>query len=102
MRSAFCRDPMNAFEVHRKRRPEQKTGKRAVLGRNQYDSELSDSFVSEREIDDAPAVAEHMIDVLRRRFLSRHAEEPVAFRGLLIDENNHPAVANFFETFFDI
>ena len=92
---------MDAVQAHRKRRAANQPPQQTVLFRNHRDAELADTLVSERHVNDAAAMVHHVIDALSANLLGRQAEKTVAIRRILVDQNDDPAVTDFFQTFFD-
>ena len=55
----------------------------------------------ERDADQAPAVLGHEVDLLRCDFLCRDGEVAFVFAVLVVHDDNHAALADFLDGFFD-
>ena len=73
----------------------------AALMRNQQNAELPNSLFGEREIDDASAMVQYLIDDICSNFLRRNAKKAIAVGGLLVNQYNYPALAKFLDGFIN-
>ncbi len=65
----------------------------AVLGAHQVEAELVDPFLAQREADQAAAMGRHEVDRGRRRHLRGDDEIALILAVLVVDEDEHAAVA---------
>ena len=59
------------------------------------------TLLGEREADEAAAFAGHEIDSFGRDFFRRHGEIAFVFAVFVINDDDHAALANFFDGFLD-
>jgi hypothetical protein len=68
---------------------------------NQQNAQFANSLLGEREINDASAVVQYLIDSLGGNFLRRNAKKTIAVGGLLVDEYNRPTLAKLLKSFIN-
>ena len=59
------------------------------------------ALAGERDADQAPAVLGHEVDLLGVDFLRRDGEVTFVFAVLVVHDDNHAALADFLDGFFD-
>ena len=59
------------------------------------------ALFGERHADQAAAELGHEVDGFRRDFFGGHGEVAFVFAVFVVDQDDHAAVANFFDGFFD-
>ena len=69
--------------------------------RHQREMEFVAAFFGEREADQAAAVLGHEIDGFGSDFFGGHSEVAFVFAVFVVDEDDHAALADFFDGFFD-
>jgi hypothetical protein len=67
----------------------------AILARHQWQAELVDARLAERQANQTAAVLGHEVDRVRRRHLRRNDEIPLIFPVFVVDEDEHAAVSRF-------
>ena len=72
---------------------------RAVVRAHQRQAELLDALAGHREADQAARVARHEVDRVGRGELRRHDEIAFVLPVLVIDQDEHAAVARFLDQF---
>ena len=78
---------------------------RAVIGRvdrsHQRKGKLVAALLGQRQADQAAAVLGHEVDGFGRYFFRRHREVAFVFAVFVVDQDDLPALADFFEGFLD-
>ena len=74
---------------------------RSVDRRHERQVELVAALLGEREANEAAAVLSHKVDGFRRDFFGGHGEVAFVLAVLVVNEDDHAAVANFFDGLFD-
>src|SRR5882724_7629658 len=69
--------------------------------RHQREMELVAAVFGERHADESAAELGHEVDGVRRDFFGGHGEVAFVFAVLVVDEDDHAAVADLFDGFFD-
>ena len=72
---------------------------RAVMRAHEWQAELLDALAGHREADQAAGVTRHEIDRIRRGELRRHDEIALVLPVLVIDQDEHAAVARLLDQF---
>jgi hypothetical protein len=73
----------------------------SVDRRHEWEAELVAALFRERHADQAAAVLGHEVDRVGRDFFGGHGEVAFVFAVLVVHEDDHAALANFFDGFFD-
>ena len=73
---------------------------RAVVAAHQFEPQFLDAVPGQRQADEAAAVGDHEIDRVGGRHLRRDDQIALIFAILVIDQDEHPAVARFGDNFF--
>jgi hypothetical protein len=71
-----------------------------IAARHQRQTKLLDPFLAEREADQAASVLGHKIDRVGSRHLRRDDEIALILAILVIDQDEHPAVARLVDQLF--
>ena len=74
---------------------------RCVNGRHEGQVQLVAALFGEGKADEAAAVFGHEVDGVGGDFFGGHGEVAFVFAVLVVNENDHAALANFFDGFFD-
>ena len=74
---------------------------RGVDWRHEREVELVATLLSEREADEAAAVLGHEIDGFRSDFFGGYGEVAFVLAVFVVHKDDHAAVADFFDGFFD-
>ena len=69
----------------------------AVLPAHQRQAELLDALAGQRQADQAAGVAGHEVDRVGRRELRRDDQVALVFAVLVVDQDEHAAVAGFLD-----
>jgi len=69
--------------------------------RHKREVKLVATIFRERHTDEAAAELGHEVDSVRRDFFGGHGEVAFVFAVLVVNEDDHAAVADFFDGFFD-
>src|SRR5579859_5488987 len=72
-----------------------------VNGRHEREVKLVAAVFRERHTDEASAELGHEVDGVRRDFFGGHGEVAFVFAVLVVNEDDHAAVADFFDGLFD-
>ena len=89
--------PFRGFD----RRSESRLVTGAVIGAHHAQPEVFDPLALQCEADQASAMACHEVDGVRCRHLSRYDQIAFVLPVLIIDKNEHPAIARFIDDVFD-
>src|SRR6266478_3794262 len=73
----------------------------SVDRRHEREVELIAALLGEGEADEAAAVLSHKVDGVRGDFFGGHGEVAFVFAVLVVNEDDHAALANFFDSFLD-
>src|SRR5207249_1727398 len=73
----------------------------SVDGRHEREMELVAALFGERHANQAAAVLSHEVDGVGRDLFGGHGEVAFVFAVLVVDEDDHTALANFLDSFFN-
>ena len=73
----------------------------AVVPAHQAEAQLLDALAGQRQADQAAGVAGHEVDRIRRGELRGDDQVALVFPVLVVDQDEHPAVARFLDQFLD-
>jgi len=74
---------------------------RGVYGRHEGQVQLIATLFGERKANEAAAVLGHEVDGVGRNLFGGHGEVAFVLAVLVVNEDDHAALANFFDGFFD-
>src|SRR5262245_11496140 len=89
---------MHAFQSDRKRRATEQSSQTAVLLRDQRNTQLSNSFIGQCDVDNSSTVVQHVIYDFAGYFFRGNTKETVAVGPLLVYKDHHPTFAEFLDT----
>ena len=96
-RADACRDAETSVD----RFGERGAVHRSIDRRHQRQMQLVAAIFGERQADQPARILRHEIDGFRRDFFGGHREVAFVFAVFVVDEDNHPPLADVFDSLFD-